>query len=105
MTKTAKRKQREPFGQIRKLPSGRYQAGYTGPDQTLHRPASTFQTLMDARAWLQAERQLIDHGTWTAPSRRNRAPAAATLSGYASLWLADRPLKPRTRDLYRRLLD
>ena len=105
MTKTAKRKQREPFGQIRKLPSGRYQAGYTGPDQALHRPASTFQTLMDARAWLQAERQLIDHGTWTAPSRRNRAPAAATLSGYASGWLADRPLKPRTRDLYRRLLD
>jgi len=28
------RKQREPFGRIRRLPSGRYQAAYTGPEWT-----------------------------------------------------------------------
>ena len=40
------------------------------------------------------------------PSCRVIPRAASTApSGYASVWLADRPLKPRTRDLYRRLLD
>jgi hypothetical protein len=70
------RKQREPFGRIRKLPSGRHQAGYIGPDLALHRPASTFETLLDARAWLADERRLIDAGTLTAPAVRSRtAPA------------------------------
>lgn len=98
------RKQREPFGRIRKLPSGRHQAGYIGPDLALHRPASTFETLLDARAWLADERRLIDAGTWTAPAVRSRT-APATLAAYAEPWLAERNLKPRTRYLYRRLLD
>lgn len=100
-----RRKTREPFGRIRKLPSGRYQAAYTGPDLALHKGVSTFETLLDARGWLIAERHLMDAGTWVAPERRNRQTAAATLAGYSRLWLADRELKPRTRDLYRRLLD
>lgn len=99
------RKQREPFGRIRKLPSGRYQAAYTGPDLALHRGTSTFETLLDARGWLTDERRRIDGGTWVAPDRRNSPKQApATLAEYAAPWLADRPLKPRTRDLYRRLL-
>jgi integrase len=106
-SKVAKRtrKQREPFGRIRKLPSGRYQAGYIGPDLTLHHPTGTFETLMDARAWLAAERRSIDAGTWIAPAARNRARKAATLGAFAEAWLADRQLKPRTRALYRSLLD
>lgn len=100
----SRRKQREPFGRIRKLPSGRYQAGYIGPDLLLHRPASTFETLLDARGWLTDERRRIDAGDWTAPQVRSRA-RPATLSAYAEPWLTDRELKPRTRDLYRRLLD
>jgi integrase len=99
------RKQREPFGRIRKLPSGRYQAGYIGPDLTLHHPTGTFETLMDARAWLAAERRSIDTGTWIAPAARNRARKAATLEAFAEAWLADRQLKPRTRAGYRALLD
>jgi integrase len=102
--KARKRKQREPFGRIRKLPSGRYQAGYLGPDLVLHHPASTFETLLDARAWLADERRRIDAGEWTAPAVRNRSKPA-TLETYAEAWLTDRELKPRTRDLYRRLLD
>ena len=52
MPKKKPRKQREPFGRIRKLPSGRFQAGYIGPDLALHHPSATFDALMDARAWL-----------------------------------------------------
>lgn len=99
-----KRKQREPFGRIRKLPSGRHQAAYVGPDLALHKATSTFETLMDARGWLTDERRRIDADTWTAPAVRGRT-APATLAAYAEPWLAERDLKPRTRDLYRRLLD
>src|SRR5688572_5597381 len=73
MPKRKPRKQREPFGRIRKLPSGRYQAGYVGPDLALHNGLSTFETLMDARAWLAAERRSIEAGTWVNPAARNRA--------------------------------
>ena len=104
MPKKRPRKQREPFGRIRKLPSGRYQAGYVGPDLALHHPSSTFEALMDARGWLTAERRLIDAGTWVAPAARNIAQKAATLRPFADAWLADRELKPRTRALYRSLL-
>ncbi len=102
--KARKRKQREPFGRIRKLPSGRYQAGYVGPDLALHRPVATFETLLDARAWLTDERRRIDGVEWTAPAARSRTKPA-TLAAYVEPWLAERQLKPRTRDLYRRLLD
>ena len=50
MAEAKRRKQLEPFGRIRKLPSGRYQPGYIGADLVLHHPVSTFETLMDARA-------------------------------------------------------
>jgi integrase len=102
--KTA-RKQREPFGRIRQLPSRRYQASYAGPDLALHKASSTFETLMDARAWLVAEQRHIDAGDWIAPHRRNQAVQVATFGAFAEAWLADRPLKPSTRDLYRHLLD
>jgi integrase len=102
--KTKTRKQREPFGRIRKLPSGRYQAGYVGPDLVLHHPSATFETLLDARAWLATERRHIDAGTWIAPAVRNRAQPA-TLKAFANAWLADRQLKPRTAALYRDLLN
>jgi integrase len=102
-TRRGGRKQREAFGRVRKLPSGRYQAAYTGPDLALHKPASTFETLMDARAWVLDERRAIDAGIWTAPASRNRVvepEQLPTLANYAAAWLADRPLKPRTRYLY-----
>ena len=105
MAKTGRRKQREPFGRIRQLPSRRWQASYTGPDLALHKAASTFDTLMDARAWLTGERRRIDDGNWTAPAYRNRVQQAATFRAFVTAWLADRPLKPSTRELYTRQLD
>ena len=40
------------FGTIRKRSNGRWQAFYMGPDQGFHRAPSTFETKMDAEAWL-----------------------------------------------------
>jgi integrase len=106
MPKTKQRKQRRSFGRIRKLPSGRYQAGYIGPDLALHNfPAGTFDTLMDAEAWLVDERRHILAGTWVAPAAGNRATKPATLEAFANAWLKDRQLKPRTVAFYRSLLD
>src|SRR5829696_2066366 len=85
--KTSRRKQREPFGRIRKLPSGRYQAAYVGPDTALHKAAATFETLLDARGWLTDERRQIDAGTWTAPEHRNRRRQPETLGAFAAAWL------------------
>nr|WP_232531163.1 site-specific integrase [Microlunatus antarcticus] len=65
--------------------------------------------MLDARGWLATERKLIDGGDWLAPTVRNRAQPT-TLAAYSAQWL-DRtdgrrqPLKPRTRDLYKRLLE
>ena len=72
------RKQKEPFGQIRPLPFRHYQAAYTGPDLVLHKSTAIFDTLIDARAWLNGERRRIDAGTWIPPERCNRWSAAAT---------------------------
>lgn len=47
---------RRGFGQIRRLPSKRFQAGYTGPDAAMHHAPSTFETALDAEAWLTDER-------------------------------------------------
>ena len=105
MPKQKARKQREPFGRIRKLPSGRYQAGYIGPDLALHNGLSTFETLLDARDWLATERRHMEAGTWVAPRARNRAQQPATLKPFADAWLAGRQLKPRTVAFYRTLLD
>lgn len=99
------------FGQITRLPSKRYRARYTGPDTGLHNAPSTFETRMDAEAWLVDERRLIAAGTWTAPAHRGAATAAAvviaarTFGDYAADWLAGRDVKPRTREHYQSLLD
>jgi integrase len=90
------------FGGIRRLPSGRYQANYTGPDARLHKAPSTFDTREDAEAWLTDVRRQISRGEWSAKPRRDRA---LTLERYADMWLEGRTLKPRTRAHYRALLD
>jgi hypothetical protein len=61
------------FGQITRLPSKRYRARYTGPDQALHNGPRTFETRVDAEAWLADERRLISAGTWSSPAARQDA--------------------------------
>lgn len=55
------------FGSIRRLPSGRYQARYVGPDLARHTAPTTFALKRDAEAWLGAEDRLIASGAWTSP--------------------------------------
>jgi integrase len=105
--------ERRGFGRIRKRPSGRWQAGYVGPDMKLHHAPVTFLRKGDAEAWINAEYRLMEVEEWTAPEQRDRARHAVdgTLSGYAPTWLATHrrsdgtPLKPRTQAHYQKLLD
>jgi integrase len=98
-------RKRRGFGQLRRLPSKRWQAFYTGPDTLIHNAPSTFQTAEDAEAWLSAERALIASGGWTSPKGRKQTARAQTFGTYAERWMSQRDLKPRTRDHYRSLLD
>lgn len=89
------------FGRLRQLPSGRYQAAYIGPDGKLHKAKSTFAAKVDAEGWLAAERRKIDLDTWGAVERSD----GITLRAYADRWLEQRRLRPRTKQLYKSLLD
>jgi integrase len=96
---------RRSFGRLRRLRSRRWQAAYIGPDSALHHAPSTFDTRLDAEAWLADERRLISVRAWTPPEHREALTVAVTLAAYAKPWLADRTLKPRTREHYQQLLD
>jgi len=93
---------RRQFGRLRKLPSGRWQAAYTGPDTAVYSAPHTFAARLDAEAWLTDRRREIDRESWSPPG----APAASaqTLAEYAGPWLAQRTLKPRTRAHYDQIL-
>lgn len=85
------------FGNIRRLPSGRYQVRYPGPDGRVRSHPETFVRKGDATRMLTVlEGQLI-HGTWTDPDR-----ARIRLDEYAERWIVQRPgLRPRTVEIYR----
>lgn len=104
-----RRASRRSFGTLRQLPSGRYQARYRDPSgsNVLHNAPTTFDAKIDAEGWLAAERRLIQLGEWTPPATREEKKAAALVSlrAYADQWLAERKLTPKTRALYRDLLD
>lgn len=91
---------RARFGNVRKLPSGRFQARYTGPDGLSHRAPMTFDTKGDAETWLAAMRSDIVRDSWN-PTHR----APLTFGTYADKWLDGRGLQARTREHYRSLLD
>lgn len=94
------------FGYVRKLPSGRYQASYVGPDLERHNAPDTFQTKGDAERWLGGEQAGIAAGTWLSPTTRTSVThRAVTFGQYAERWLTRRDLKPRTRDHYASLLE
>ncbi len=103
-----KKQTKRGFGQLRKLPSKRWQAFYTGPDTRLHYASSTFVSKIDAEGWLSDERRLISMGAWIAPKLRRAVEDAKrpiTFGKYSEIWMKDRDLKPRTREHYQKLLD
>ena len=83
---------RRAFGQLRQLPSGRWQAAYTGPDSNRHKAPRTYAVEDDAIGWLDVERRKIDLGTWGAFERSD----GITLRTYADRWIEQRQLRPRT---------
>lgn len=98
-------RRRRGFGFVRRLPSGKWQASYVGPDLARHNAPSTFLTKGDAEGWLGVQRQLITSGHWGSTSSGALESAAiSVLSAYSTQWLADRELKPRTREGYEHLL-
>lgn len=97
-------RERRAFGAMRKLPSGRYQASYTGPDTRRYNAPMTFQSKLDAEAWLTDVRRALERDEW-APDWGKRASANTTFGGYAEAWLKHQTtLKPRTREHYGKLL-
>jgi integrase len=98
---------RRSWGWIRKLPSGHWQASYTGPDARRHTAPATFATKMAAEHWLSDEHRLVERGEWTAPALRaaQRRATGVTVAEYAGTWIAQRAkIKPRTRIGYQELL-
>jgi integrase len=91
---------RRRFGNIRQLPSGRYQVRYRGLDGKLRSHAVTFARKTDADRALALIQAEIAQGAWTDPDR-----AKIKLADYADVWIAQRPgLRPRTVEIYRGLL-
>lgn len=97
-----KRKSRRGFGRIRKLPSGRYQARYPGPDGILRPADRTFATVTDADLWLAKKRVEIEEGRWLDP-----ADGQITVRVWAARWLAavSPQLKHKTQASYRSLIN
>ncbi len=84
------------FGSVRQLPSGRYQARYVGGDGLPRTAPQTFKTKADANAYLATQESDIVRETWKAPKH-----ARVTLGEYGRTWIAQRPIKPSTRERYR----
>ncbi|MFI6121329.1 tyrosine-type recombinase/integrase [Streptomyces sp. NPDC051064] len=94
-----KKGKRRTFGAVRKLPSGRFQARYPGPDGLMRPAPETFETARDADDWLAEKQTEIRRGDWQDPDA-----GAVGSREYALLWVKERRLSQTTEELYRRLL-
>ena len=94
---------RPGFGSVERLASGRYRARYPGPDGRRYTAPTTFVTKSEARGWLSLQHAEITRKAWAPPE--SAPTAVVTFAGYAEQWLAQRDLKPSTREHYRKLLD
>lgn len=102
------------FGKMRLLPSGRWQASYVGPDRQRHLAPETFKARADGERWLLDRQREMALDIWEPPTTTDDHPqqgaASVTFAAYADRWLANRmvkgrPIRPRTREHYRQLLD
>lgn len=94
----ANRKGRRRFGWVRKLPSGRFQASYVGPDGRRRGAPETFERKGDADRWLSVVESEVLRGEWTDPLL-GRLP----FGEYGERWIAEHRLGERTREEYRSL--
>jgi integrase len=97
------------FASINQIASGRWQVRYTGPDMVRRYAPHTFETRVNAEAFVFALRRKIDRDQWDATDLDPR-PEPVTFGVYAAGWLANRqvagrPIKARTREHYQNILD
>jgi integrase len=87
---------RRGFGNLRKLPSGRWQARYELPGGSAVVAPATFRTKAEANQWLSTVEADRARGLWIDP-RAGRVP----LDEYARRWLESKVgVSPRTREIY-----
>jgi hypothetical protein len=86
---TLRKRTRRSFGKIKKLPSGRYQASYLGPDGERHNGPVTFLAKQHADQWLAMRQAEIVEQSWKppAPAEQMETP---TLADYSAAWLLTR---------------
>lgn len=108
---------RRGFGNIERLPSGRYRARYRDPRDRRHwiNAPTTFQRKGEADAWISTQWTAVALGTWKDPEALAAIDAEAeraqarTVAVLAAEWLAQgaqagtggRPWKPKTLAHYR----
>lgn len=97
-----RRRRARGSGSVRQLPSGAYQA--TFPRRTPVSRHDGFEKAA-AQSWLKKQRSAIEQGTWTPPSQEPVEARAPRFQEYSREWLAERGLKPKTVEDYRRILD
>jgi integrase len=105
---------RERWGRVRKLPSGRVQAGYKTLEGKVILSPSTFDTLTEARGWLSVRRSEIMRGVASDTAYEDaqlvKEGDRVTLGQYAEQWRTRNsitglnPLKPRTVMEYERYM-
>ncbi|MFB6873789.1 tyrosine-type recombinase/integrase [Streptomyces sp. NPDC056323] len=83
---------RRRFGSVRKLPSGRFQARYPGPDGLLRSAPETFPTQTDADRWLVRKEAEILDGRWKNPDDK------ILFGVYADAWFKERDYAATTRE-------
>ncbi|MBV1856649.1 tyrosine-type recombinase/integrase [Catellatospora tritici] len=90
------------FGRVRKLPSGRYQARYRGPDGQDHPAPTTFANKREAERFLSLAEADIAQGRWLMPQA-----AQMTVRDWCEQWFvpASTTWKVKTRQTYRSVLD
>jgi integrase len=94
------------FGSTRKLPSGRIQARYTGPDGKAYTAPTTFDSMQYAAAFLARVDADIQRDRWEPPNTTHGSDLKPPeFGGYAAAWLKGRDLADRTRGDYARILD
>ena len=110
---------RKRFGNIRELPSGRFQASYLHPHGVLTdkglrvRITTTYVDEADAEFWLTTAEREISRGTWRHPNEvaaNDLSTVQVTFGTYARKWLRERhtraglPLAPGTVQSHERAL-
>ena len=77
---------------MRKLPSGRFQARYQGPDGLLRSAPETFPSQTDANRWLVRKEAEILDGRWKNPDDK------VLFGVYAAAWFKERDYAATTRE-------